>query len=241
MARRYWPAGHAVGGRISLENRGATDPKWITVIGIAGDIHRAIGDPAPLLLYLPAMQASGPFSGTDYLMVRAAGNPDDLAPDLRAMLRDVDAGMPITRIVSMRSHVGATLMAHRLGLTLFVLFAALSALLTGLGLYAVVASAVAARTREIGIRVALGAEISTVLRLVARQGLMPVAGGLAIGLAAFVLSAQLIRQFMFSLPVTSPGVMAMLTIAISALAGVAMLVPARRALRINPVTALRNQ
>lgn len=241
MAKRYWPAGNAVGSRISLENRNAGDPKWITVVGIAGDIHRAIGDPAPLILYQPAPQVPGPFGETDYLFVQTAAGSANVVEDVRSVLHAIDPVMPVTAIVPMATHVGVTLMAHRLGLTLFVLFAVVSSLLTGFGLYAVVAAAVAQRTREIGIRVALGAEALTVVKLILRQGLSPVAIGLGAGLAALAASARLIQQFMFSLPVTNAGTLTILVAAIGVLAGVALLLPARRALAVDPTVALRSE
>lgn len=241
MARRFWPAGNAVGARLSLEQRGAADPKWITIVGIAGDIHRGIGDPAPLILYQPESQVPGPFGETDYLFIRTAAPTAPITDDVRALLHEIDPVMPVTTIVPMATHVGATLMAHRLGLTLFVLFAALSVLLTGFGLYAVVAAAISQRTREIGVRVALGADVASVLRLVLRQGMVPVAAGLLAGLAVFGGSARFIQQFMFSLPVTNVATLAALILAIAALAALALLVPARRALSVDPTIALKSE
>jgi putative ABC transport system permease protein len=139
----------------------------------------------------------------------------------------------------MSRHVMGPLMAHRLGLMLFALFAGLAIVLTGFGLYAVVATAVSQRTREIGIRVALGAEAGRVLRLVARQGLWPVGIGLAAGLAAFALGARLIQSFMFSLPVVSAGTLFVVCGVVAAGALLAMFMPARRALAVDPTVALR--
>jgi predicted permease len=241
MATKYWPAGQAIGSRLSLETRGAEDPKWITIVGIAGDIHRAIGEPAPLILYQPESQVPGPFGETDYLFIRTIASPADIADDVRAILHDIDPVMPVTTIVPMATHVGATMMAHRLGLTLFVLFAALSTLLTGFGLYAVVAAAVAQRSREIGVRVALGADRRIVMRLVLSQGAVPVLGGLVTGLGLFVVSARFIRQFMFSLPVVSALTLIVITLAIGLVAALALAVPTRRALSVDPTVALRTE
>lgn len=240
-ARRYWPAGNALGGRISMEDAGVPDPKWMTIIGIAGDIHRAIGEPAPPLMYLPSSQASGPFSATNYLFIRAERNAADLAPTLRATLASIDPGVVVTGVTTMEAHVDATLKSHRLGLTLFALFAAVSALLTGFGLYAVVGAAVGMRAREIGIRLALGAERTSVVRLVLRQAAMPVAAGLAAGLAGFVAAARFLNQFMFALPVVNPSVLALIAAAIAALACAALVVPARRALAVDPAITLRTE
>lgn len=238
-AKRYWPAGNALGGRISLEDAGAADPKWMTVVGVSGDIHRSIGDAAPPLMYLPSRQASGPFASTNYLIIRTNGRPADDVPTLRALLTGIDPGVVVSGITTMESHVGATLKAHRLGLTLFALFALVSTLLTGFGLYAVVGAAMGMRSREIGIRVALGAERSSVVRLVLRQAAFPVVAGLGAGLAIFAGASRFLSQFMFSLPVVSAPVLAVIAAAIGTLAFAALAVPARRALGVDPTITLR--
>jgi predicted permease len=239
LAARLWPSTpDPIGRRVSLEDPGSPDMKWSTVIGVAADIHRQVGGPAVPMIYLADGQVPSSFA-PDYLMVRAAGPVDPIIAEIRATLRSLDPNVPITASVPMSRHVAGPLMAHRLGLTLFVLFAGLAMLLSGFGLYAVVASAVSQQTREIGIRVALGAEASRVLSLVARQGLWPVAIGLTVGLGAFALGARLIESFMFSLPVVSAGALFVVLGVVAAGAFLAMFVPARRALSVDPTVALR--
>jgi predicted permease len=241
LAARLWPGtADPVGRRLSLEDPGSEDMKWWTVIGVAADVHRQVGGPPVPLLYLPDGKVPPSFS-PDYLMVRSAGPVDPVIAEIRATLRSLDPNVPITASAPMSRHVEGPLMAHRLGLTLFMLFAGLAMLLTGFGLYAVVASAVSQRTREIGIRVALGAEAGRVLRLVARQGLWPVAAGLAAGIAVFALGGRLIQSFMFSLPVVSAGTLLAVSGVIAAGAFAAMFVPARRALAVEPTVALRTE
>jgi predicted permease len=239
LAGTLWPSAQdPVGRRLSLEDPGSADMKWFTVVGVVADIHRQVGGPPVPMLYLPDGRVPASFS-PDYLMVRAAGPVDPIIAEVRAVLRSLDPNVPITASVPMSRHVAGPLMAHRLGLTLFVLFAGLALVLTGFGLYAVVATAVSQQTREIGIRVALGAEASRVLGLVARQGLWPVAIGLTAGLAAFALGARLIASFMFSLPVVSAGALLVVSSVVVAGALLAMFVPARRALGVDPTVALR--
>jgi predicted permease len=242
MAAQYWPQGRAIGGRISTESAGAADPKWQTVVGIVADIHRTIGGPAVPMLYFPASQisAQGDFSPT-YLIVRANTPPDDAVRDIKATIERLDASVPISSSVPMQAHVNAPLMAHRLGLTLFMLFAGLSVLLTGFGLYAVVAAAVAQRSREIGIRLALGASSSTVIRLVIDQGAVPVLAGLLTGLAAAAASARLISSFMFSMPALTTSSVVIVIAFVGGLACLAMAVPTRRALAVDPTVALRSE
>ena len=238
LATKLWPTADAVGRRVSLEDAGSEDMKWSTVVGVSADIHRQVGGPPVPMIYLPDGQGPAAFS-PDYLMVRSAGAVDPVIAEIRAALRSLDPNVPITSSVPMSRHVGAPLMAHRLGLTLFVMFAGLAMLLTGFGLYAVVASAVAQQTREIGIRVALGAEATRVLGIVARQGAWSVVGGLAIGLAGFAFGARLLESFMFSLPVVSAAALAIVCGIVTAIAIAAILVPARRALSVDPTVALR--
>jgi putative ABC transport system permease protein len=190
------------------------------------------------MLYVPANQVPPGFS-PDYLLVRSARDARTFLPEIRAVLRTIDPLVPVTNSWTMREHVAGPLMAHRIGLVLFLMFAILAIVLTALGLYAVVATAVAQRTREIGIRVALGAESARVLTLVGRQGVWPVLAGLVAGTAAVVLSARLIKGFMFSLPPVNAWTFVAIGVALGAIALIAMLVPARRALSVDPTVTLR--
>ncbi len=147
--------------------------------------------------------------------------------------------MPVTEARPIREHVRTAAMAQRLGLTLFALFAALAVVLTSLGVYAVVAYAIARRTREIGIRMALGARATGVLGLVVRQGLRPVGVGLAAGCAAFYLGSRSLQAFAMALPVFDVPTLMGLPAGIAAMALAAMVIPARRALSIDPARALR--
>ena len=238
LASLYWPGEDAIGKRLRLLDRDDTSSPGAAVVGVVSDIHRVVGGPGVPMLYVPSNQVPRGFS-PDYLMVRSTRDAALLLPEIRAALRSVDPLIPITTAVPMSTHVAGPLMAHRLGLTLFLMFAALALVLTTFGLYAVVATAVAQRTREIGIRVALGAESARVIALVGRQGLWPVAAGMLAGTAAFVLSARLIRSFMFSLAPVNAWTLAALCAAAGVIALIAMLLPARRALGIDPAVTLR--
>ncbi len=238
LAKALWPDGQILGRRLSLEDPGLADMKWAAVIGVVGDIHRAIGGPPVPMLYLLSGQTPEGFE-PDYLMVRSTGDPSSVLPDVRTVLRSIEPHVVITSSMPMLRHVEAPLMAHRLGLMLFAMFAALAVALTGFGLYAVVASAVAQRTREIGIRLALGAETTRIVSMVVRQGVWPIAAGLGAGIAAFAMSARLIAGFMFSLPAVSAAALIAICLAIGALTFIAMIVPARRALTVDPAVVLK--
>jgi putative ABC transport system permease protein len=241
MARRYWPRGDALGSRVSTDPD-STDPAvYATIIGIVGDVKHDIDKPRQTMFYVPIEQHLDMLDFGQYLVVRARVPPEAALADVAAIVTRVDPRLPIGRSQTMADHLGALLMPQRLGLTLFVLFAVLAAVLTTLGIYAVVAFAIAERAREIGIRVALGAERVEVLRLVARQGVGPVAGGLVMGVCAFVLADSTLRGLLFALPAVNVWSLALLVCAVGAMALGAMLVPAHRALAVDPAVTLRQE
>jgi putative ABC transport system permease protein len=238
MARRYWPAGPVVGARVSMAPD-SPDPAIATVVGVVGDVRRGIDHTPDLQIYVAFAQHPDMFDFAQHLVVRTRLAPEAALGQVVALVGQVDPALPISTSQTMSEHLGALLMPQRLGLTLLLLFAGLAVVLTTLGIYAVVAFAVAERRREIGIRVALGAERARVLSLVARQGLGPVGLGVGLGLMAFVLAGSTLRALIFALPAMDVGSMLLLAAAIGTIAVGAMLVPARRALAVDPVVALR--
>jgi putative ABC transport system permease protein len=239
-AGKYWPGQRAVGGRVNL-NAGETEARWARVIGVVGDVSRSVGGRAAPTLYLLDAQNPQMFDfGGQHVIVRGTARADAAAREATTAIATIDPHLPITSVMTMADRLRGTLEPQRLGLMLFSLFAGLAIVLTAFGLYALVAYAVAHRTREIGIRVALGASARTVVALVVRQGLAPVAVGLVAGSIAFRLSGWAIARFLFALPLFGGWPFLALTTAIAAVAVLAMLAPARRALAVDPVAALRN-
>lgn len=240
LAKLYWPQGNAIGKRLRLRDRDDPTSPGAQVVGIAADTRRAVGGPGVPMLYVPVNQVPPGFTA-DYLFVRSSRGAESILADVRAVLREIDPNVPVTTSSTMAAHVAAPLMAHRLGLTLFLMFAALALVLTTFGLYAIVATAVSQRTREIGIRVALGAEHSRIVGLVSRQGALPVGLGLAAGIAACLGSAKFIKSFMFELPAVSAATLVAMSLAVGLIAVTAMILPARRALAVDPATTLRTE
>ena len=240
LARR-WPDGRALGGEIT-DDPDVPSPAWLTVVGIVKDMRRTLSRDADPTLYVPAAQSPQmlDFAGS-HLVVRSSLAPDAALDATTRTLRDVDANLPITAKATMADHLSGSLMSQRLGATLFTLFASVALTLTALGLYGVIAYAVAHRAREIGIRRALGADRASVLRLVGRQGMTPIAAGLVTGGVASVWAGRAVEQFLFKLPAVSVGAFAAVAAIVAAIAALAMIVPARRALSVDPAATLRNE
>jgi ABC-type antimicrobial peptide transport system permease subunit len=241
-ASRLFPGVNAVGRRITSDPD-AKSPVWITVVGVVGDIRRGLERQPDPIVYTPLAQTLWVLDlGPVYLYVRSTDlPPEEVVREATALVTQVDGAVPVTMRQTMREHVGSVAMTHRLGFTLFALFAALAVVLTAFGVYAVVAYAIGRRTREIGIRVALGAQAAGVLRLVVRQGLWPVAAGLAAGTLACWWLGGAISRFLLSAPPFDAVSAAAMAAAIALIAIVAMLVPARRALSIDPAVTLRSE
>jgi putative ABC transport system permease protein len=237
MARRYWPGGSAVGRRVRWA--GQPDAPWITVVGVVGDVRNDdLGQPPLPQIYLPNTQASAPAMS---LAIRTTVDPLTLAVATREQIRSVDRSFVARDIRTMQHLVAEDRGGDPGFVTVLGIFSGLALLLAAVGVYGVVASAVSQQTREIGVRMALGANVASIWRLVLRQGLTPVALGLVIGLAAALTATRTIASFLSEAnvsptdPLTIGAVVATLALA----AVLASLVPARRATKVDPVVALR--
>ena len=176
MAARYWPGREAVGGRFRLGE------KWITVVGVARDAtYRDLGEKAAPWFFLPLFQGYRPDMT---LLLRTAGDPAALAGPAKSLVRQLDPGIAPYSVTTLQAFIGASDFRQRVGSQLLGLFGVLGLLLASIGLYGVLSFQVARRTREIGIRMALGSSRGEVLGLVLRQGAVLVGLGLAIGIVA---------------------------------------------------------
>jgi putative ABC transport system permease protein len=239
LARRAWPGEEPIGQRIRLG--GASDGPWRTVVGIVGDVrHLSLSAEVPNAVYVPETQ----WGWSDFamsLVVRTRGETDAMVPAVRRAVRALDPDQPIVRVAPMSRIVAASAAQRRFTLVLFEAFGVLAVVLAAAGIYGVLAGAVAERRREIGVRTALGATQRDILGLVLRQGLTLTAAGAVIGLGAAALLTRVIEDLLFQIPrldlVTYLGV----TILIVLVAAVACWVPARRAVRVDPVAATRGE
>jgi putative ABC transport system permease protein len=237
MARMYWSGENPLEKRFKRGNAGEKDP-WITIIGIVGDVHQAGLDvPARPEMYLPYQQAD--FFSPGYLVVKTPGDPMSLAEAVRQQVWAVDKEQPVAGVMPLSDLIDDELAPRRMQASLLGGFAGLALLLASLGIYAVLSFAVAQRTQEIGVRVALGAQPGDILRLVISQGGKLFLVGAAIGLAAALAISRVLVHLLYGVSATDPLSFAGVTLLLAAVTFLACYIPARRAMRVDPMVALR--
>ncbi len=234
-ARVFW-GGDWVRGRIRPQG---VEDAWRRVIGVVADVK--VEDlrepPTPMVYYSAEQLAPTSFA----IVARTPGDPAALLPALRTALRDVRASLPVTRLTTLDAHLGDGLTGLRMVAALLGGFSLLALLLAGLGVYAAVSFAVERRTRELGIRVVLGAEPMRLAWMVVGESLVVVGTGLAAGLSLATLAGRGVQAMLFGVESVDGATFAASAALLLAAAGAAALLPAWRAARANPTEALRSQ
>ncbi|MEK6322870.1 MAG: ABC transporter permease [Acidobacteriota bacterium] len=234
MARRYFPDGSPIGQRISLISE---QDKPFEIVGVVADIKQiGLDKETQPNLYLSFRQYEVGFMN---IVARSVGEPSTLIPALRSRIREVDQYAPITRVRTLEEVVSESIAQPRFYTLLLALFAGVAVILAAIGLYGVMSYAVSQRTREIGIRVALGAEPQRILRMIVGQGLLLILMGVAAGLAAAFALTRLISTLLFGVSATDPVTFAVIALTLIVVALAACYLPARRATKVDPMTALR--
>jgi putative ABC transport system permease protein len=236
FASRIWPGEDAIGKQVKL---GGPKRPWRTIVGIVGNVrHEGLDAPQKLQVYVPEAQWFDPDSEM-VLAIRTAGDPMAIASSAREAIWSVNRNVRITEVATMDQVIGTSLSLRRFPLMMLGLFALAALLLAALGLYGVLAYSVAQRTTEIGIRMALGALPREVLRMILRQGMLLVGIGVATGVAGALALRSLLTGLLFEVKATDPATLASAALVLILVALLACLIPARRATKVDPLTALR--
>ena len=236
MARRYWPSEDATGKRFHWGHPGTKDP-WITIVGVVGDTKLyGLANPSRLEIYLPFRQESK----TDmYLVLRSAVDPASLTASVRDTVAAIDKEQPVFNVTTMQQLVDDSVSTPHITLILLGLFSGLALVLAAIGIYGVISYSVQQRTHEIGIRMALGAQRSNVLRLVVGEGVKLAAIGVVIGIAAALGLMRLLTTLLFGVGANDPITFVAAAVVLLLVALAACYIPARRAIAVDPMVALR--
>jgi putative ABC transport system permease protein len=244
LARRYWPGEGPVGKQILLHFPATKTPwqpkthdSWLTIIGITGDIRDwQWGEQKTGQIYLPLVQNP---SRIMRFVVRADGDPTQLTSAVRHAVQSVDPNQPVTEIRTMDEFLASAVSQRRLSMLLLGVFAGIATILAAVGIYGVMAFAVAQRSHEIGIRMALGAEPGDVLRMVVGDGMRLAGIGLVIGIVSAFVTSRYLQSQLFGVKATDPLTFAGVAAGLAIVALAACYFPARRATRVDPLIALR--
>jgi putative ABC transport system permease protein len=236
LARTFWPGESAIGKYIDYE---WYRQEHVQIVGVARDVHHVGADTRPFMeIYRPLAQF--PYAEMT-LVVRAARDPISLANPIRQAVRSVDADQPVARLATMDALVAESLGTSRLSTMLFALFGVVGLVLAAVGIYGVISYGVMQRTREFGVRMALGALASDVRGMVVRQAATLTLLGMVLGIAGALAATRLMRSLLFEVAPTDPVTYVGVALILGVVALIASYLPARRATLVDPVIALRNE
>ena len=243
FVRRYWPNENPIGKRFTFgPPDGVTDTtqnEWIEVVGVVGHTaHEGLDADARIQLYLSYRQTAIP---SMQVAVRTRGNPERYVNLVRDAVRSVDPDQPIANVAQMEELLSRSVGQRRLSMMLLSLFSGIALVLASIGIYGVMSYSVTQRARELGVRIALGADRTDVLRLVLRQGMGLAVLGIGIGLGAALALTRLIESQLYGVTATDPATFALVAGVLATTALLANLIPAIRATRLDPAVVLREE
>ncbi len=239
MVRRYWPHTDPIGKRITFNNLTDSSIQWIQVVGVVGHLaHEGLDAQKRVQVYFSLAQRGMPFLG---YAVRTAGDPLAALGSVRAAVRSVDPDLPLANVSTMDRLIESSTGQRRFAMILLIGFSMLAMTLASIGLYGVMSYTVSQRARELGVRLALGADTREVLGLVLAQGLRLALAGVVIGLLAAFAVTRVMKNMLFGLSSTDPLTFVAISLLLVAVALVASYLPALRATRVDPVVALRTE
>jgi predicted permease len=234
MARRYWGDRNPMGARLRLAGG-----DWITIVGVAEDVkYRSLGERPRAFVYLPVLQF---YNSEMVIHVRTDGDPAALAAPVRGVVQRLDPGLPLYGVRTLAEHVEAASFQQRLAGAVLTVFGGLALALAAVGIYGIVAYGVSQRRREIGIRVALGAEAGAVVGLVLRHGLRATLAGIAVGIAGALATTRALASILYGVDPRDPLSFTLVALLLLSTALLACWYPARTAVRIDPAVTLRSE
>ncbi len=239
LARRFLENEDAIGKRVKLGGRDSTRP-WLSIVGIAGDVRdTTLESDARPCVYVPYPQFPSTSMGSMTLVVRTGVDPKALIPAIRDEVWAVDKDQPVTDIKTMNEYVSDSVSPRRSNALLLGVFATLALVLAAVGMYGVMSYAVTQRVHEIGIRMALGAQTSDVIKLIVGSGMTLVLAGVVIGLAGALALSRVLSSLLYGVSATDPVTFAFVSALLVSVALLASYIPARRATKVDPMNALR--
>ncbi|HEY5906919.1 MAG TPA: ABC transporter permease, partial [Vicinamibacteria bacterium] len=237
FARTHWPGESAIGRRVKFGRLEEEKSPWLEVVGVVGHVKNyGVDEPSRVEIYLPVLQDSvSSFS----LLLRTKGDPASLAAPLRAAVRQADPELPTYAVRTLEEILAERTAQRRLAALLISVFASLALVLAAIGIYGVMSYTVSQRTQEIGVRMALGAERTTILGMVLRQGTSLALLGVGIGLLVAFAIGRVIASMLFETSPGDPPTFSLVPVVLFGVAALACYLPARRATRVDPMVALR--
>ena len=236
LAKAFFPMGDAIGQFLIDDSIGKGGWQIVGIVGAVKD-RSLMQDPQPVIYY-PALQAPRPYMR---LAARTVGDPLVLVSAIQRRVRDLDRNLPVYKIATMEQNLSDSLMRRRFSMLLLAVLAGFALCLSALGVYSVIAYSVGQRTREIGIRMALGAQPGSVHKLILRQGLRPMLAGLAAGLLVSVVVMRALASLLYGVTATDPPTFLAVSAVLPAISALAGAIPARRAAHVDPIAALRHE
>ena len=234
VVKIHFAGENPIGKRISF---GGQAGPWREIVGVVRDSkYGSLGEPALPVAYLPVAQNHE--TGMT-LYARTTVPPASIVGSLRREIQAIEPNLPVPNIQTMTQTIGTSLYAARMGAWLLAVFGGLALLLAAIGIYGVLSFSISTRTREMGIRLALGAETGRVFLLVVRDGMLLVGIGIIIGISVGLAGARSLTTFLYAVPAWDVPTFAATTVVLAAVAFLACVIPARRAMRVAPITALR--
>jgi putative ABC transport system permease protein len=242
FAHTYFPNQSPIGQHIQVGAMPDPNVPWMEIVGVVADVKQSLASESSSEMYVPFRQADQVLPVlTMSLVVRTAGDPLAQTNSIRSVVHNIDANQPVTAIRSMEENVTQSVSAPRFRTVLLSVFAGIALVLAAVGIFGVMAYSVAQRTRELGLRIALGASRGRVLQLVLAHGVRLTLVGVAIGLVATFLLTRYVSSLQFNVPLYDPVTLVGVVGALIVISFCACYLPARRATLVDPIVALREE